>query len=355
MRRIQQERHRIRRDIMVNVDNDLLKCDEILDGNELNFNGNYDGKELNGEGKEEITESSNERIDWDMEIAQQIQRQMEYNGDSDNVDSLNGNNNQANYENGTSVEYEAVQNAKVDGSSEVNNENESANNVVNSDNENNGQERRSMSLFQRIFGSDPFGLNSMLQYPGANINSNGAQNSSSNAPNQRSNGSYTVRFRGSNNVCILLLPQGSNRFSLTVSSNNNMYTTNSLNQESRRNRFNVNNDMNNPIFRVTPESLLGSMFPGSSAEVPLIQIVNINSRSNGLNDNEIDNHSIIDKYKSKDDNTKNEDCLICMEKLKNNDEIRRLPCMHIFHKNEIDIWLKTKDSCPICRQSITQQ
>merc|ERR1719189_1419451 len=51
-----------------------------------------------------------------------------------------------------------------------------------------------------------------------------------------------------------------------------------------------------------------------------------------------------------------ESCSICLEPFKNGDTIKRLPCMHIFHQNEIDRWLLTgNDKCPICRMPINGQ
>jgi len=45
-------------------------------------------------------------------------------------------------------------------------------------------------------------------------------------------------------------------------------------------------------------------------------------------------------------------CCICLENFKDKEELKRLPCMHLFHKNEIDKWLKTNVCCPICRLTI---
>merc|ERR1719150_1418046 len=57
-----------------------------------------------------------------------------------------------------------------------------------------------------------------------------------------------------------------------------------------------------------------------------------------------------DKCNDDEDDNKPESCSICLETFKDGDEIRRLPCLHIFHKNEIDRWLLTgADKCPICR------
>jgi len=71
---------------------------------------------------------------------------------------------------------------------------------------------------------------------------------------------------------------------------------------------------------------------------------------------EDDNSNNMDETTEKEENKKKETCSICLEPFKNGDEIRRLPCFHIFHKNEIDRWLTTgNDKCPICRVPINGQ
>lgn len=45
-------------------------------------------------------------------------------------------------------------------------------------------------------------------------------------------------------------------------------------------------------------------------------------------------------------------CVICMETFVEGDEIRRLPCLHIFHKDCIDRWLGRVGSCPVCKHRV---
>jgi E3 ubiquitin-protein ligase RNF38/44 len=47
-------------------------------------------------------------------------------------------------------------------------------------------------------------------------------------------------------------------------------------------------------------------------------------------------------------------CVICMCGFEVEQMIRDLPCLHQFHMECIDAWLKSNASCPICRDDVTQ-
>ncbi|KAL4511748.1 hypothetical protein ABPG72_012593 [Tetrahymena utriculariae] len=43
-------------------------------------------------------------------------------------------------------------------------------------------------------------------------------------------------------------------------------------------------------------------------------------------------------------------CIICLAKYSNDDDVRKLNCKHYFHQHCVDEWLKKKKDCPVCRQ-----
>ena len=45
-------------------------------------------------------------------------------------------------------------------------------------------------------------------------------------------------------------------------------------------------------------------------------------------------------------------CQVCQFPYEEGDVLRRLPCHHCFHKDCVDSWLETKDTCALCRKSI---
>ncbi|XP_077478990.1 E3 ubiquitin-protein ligase ARK2C isoform X3 [Stigmatopora argus] len=50
-----------------------------------------------------------------------------------------------------------------------------------------------------------------------------------------------------------------------------------------------------------------------------------------------------------------EKCTICLSMLEDDEDVRRLPCMHLFHQGCVDQWLATSRKCPICRVDIETQ
>lgn len=45
-------------------------------------------------------------------------------------------------------------------------------------------------------------------------------------------------------------------------------------------------------------------------------------------------------------------CMVCLSDFSADEEVRKLPCCHIFHANCIDEWLRRCTDCPICKQNV---
>jgi len=45
-------------------------------------------------------------------------------------------------------------------------------------------------------------------------------------------------------------------------------------------------------------------------------------------------------------------CTICLSEFEVEEDVRRLPCMHLFHVECVDQWLGQNKRCPICRVDI---
>ncbi|XP_028295670.1 E3 ubiquitin-protein ligase Arkadia isoform X3 [Gouania willdenowi] len=65
-------------------------------------------------------------------------------------------------------------------------------------------------------------------------------------------------------------------------------------------------------------------------------------------------HGKQDEDEVADEDTE-EKCTICLSILEEGEDVRRLPCMHLFHQLCVDQWLLTNKKCPICRVDIEAQ
>lgn len=46
-------------------------------------------------------------------------------------------------------------------------------------------------------------------------------------------------------------------------------------------------------------------------------------------------------------------CMVCLGEYEENEVIRTLPCLHIFHQPCIDKWLQAHKTCPLCKHDVT--
>ncbi|KAG0237322.1 cytochrome c oxidase subunit 1 [Actinomortierella wolfii] len=47
-------------------------------------------------------------------------------------------------------------------------------------------------------------------------------------------------------------------------------------------------------------------------------------------------------------------CSICLCEYEDDEELRKMPCLHYFHKSCVDEWLKLHKSCPLCKRDIDE-
>ena len=68
---------------------------------------------------------------------------------------------------------------------------------------------------------------------------------------------------------------------------------------------------------------------------------------NELPETEIDDVSLLDSERK--------NCIICTVGFKCGDKVTMLPCIHMFHTNCIQNWLKSKNFCPFCKMKLTKE
>ncbi|XP_038649317.1 E3 ubiquitin-protein ligase RNF165 isoform X2 [Scyliorhinus canicula] len=106
----------------------------------------------------------------------------------------------------------------------------------------------------------------------------------------------------------------------------------------------------------------------SSASVELLQLEDrLGTVNRGAIQNVIEQYTFPHKYKTRmhknlkgpkedeEDTDFDEKCTICLCMLEEGENVRRLPCMHLFHQVCVDQWLATSKKCPICRVDIEAQ
>ncbi|OIT29064.1 e3 ubiquitin-protein ligase [Nicotiana attenuata] len=78
--------------------------------------------------------------------------------------------------------------------------------------------------------------------------------------------------------------------------------------------------------------------------------MNMGSLDRGASDEQLSNLPSW-KYKEQPKN-ENVECCICLAKYGDKEEIRELPCSHIFHLKCVDQWLRIISCCPLCKQEL---
>ena len=61
----------------------------------------------------------------------------------------------------------------------------------------------------------------------------------------------------------------------------------------------------------------------------------------------------ICNYESIPDSEKDVECVVCLSKIEEGDDIRVLKCDHMYHRHCLDKWVAFKNhTCPLCRESL---
>lgn len=77
----------------------------------------------------------------------------------------------------------------------------------------------------------------------------------------------------------------------------------------------------------------------------------VHSGTIGATEEEIENQTLPYQY-NKDQCILEEKCTICLSEYVHLEHVRRLPCMHLFHIQCVDRWLRQNSRCPMCRMNI---
>ena len=72
----------------------------------------------------------------------------------------------------------------------------------------------------------------------------------------------------------------------------------------------------------------------------------------GMGNSELNKIPIL-QYGVGMDKQDDDTCTICFEEYKHKALIKKLDCDHYYHSHCIDKWLKTKKSCPICKERVS--
>ena len=251
-------------------------------------------------------EVSPEEIAQQKEIEKQIEREKRYNQEN------NQRNNQRNYQHDNQRNY---QNNQRNNQRNINDnffDNQFFPNLGSSDMDNN---------FGNLFNNLSNAISGQQRQ---NIN-NFERNRRNNNPNNHSNSNVNIRIE-------TIGPHGQR---IVQTYNQPQSEMNIFSNNRRRNISFI--DFNDGIFGNIFSDFLRRM---GSRENPTDEEI-----LNELPETQIEDVNKLDPEKK--------NCIICLEDFKNGDKAIILPCIHLFHTNCIKNWLKTQNTCPICKFKLT--
>ena len=78
----------------------------------------------------------------------------------------------------------------------------------------------------------------------------------------------------------------------------------------------------------------------------------VHSTTIGATQEHIDRETLSYRFTKRPDAGAEEKCTICLCEYADDEEVRRLPCLHLFHIECVDRWLRQNKRCPMCRMDI---
>ncbi|GAB2232632.1 hypothetical protein Droror1_Dr00011674 [Drosera rotundifolia] len=110
-------------------------------------------------------------------------------------------------------------------------------------------------------------------------------------------------------------------------------------------------DVDNPAAPSMSEEEINSLpvhkykVPGSQSSGSFLS----QASSSASSENKQDISISVEGSKGSDDELT---CSVCLEQVNAGELIRTLPCLHQFHTNCIDPWLRQQATCPVCKHDV---
>lgn len=77
------------------------------------------------------------------------------------------------------------------------------------------------------------------------------------------------------------------------------------------------------------------------------------SNNNAIKIKDLNQYSKLEIY-TREENSEEQSCMICLENIESNTIVRKLNCTHYFHYECVDRWFETNKSCPVCRYGMSE-
>ena len=280
----------------------------------------------------------------------------------------NNSNNNINQQSNNNINNNEINNNNINNNNINNNNinNNNINNNVNNENGNNNNSNNNGGIISSIINF--FGHMNNNNQNNSNANDNREEsptrlerilskisNVVSNIPGLRRNFNYSInQFSNSSSnstqnrvVYYVTQPLVANNFQNAPNNN--------INNNPNNNSNNIPNN-NNILF---PSNLV---LPPNFANFPLPPLI-IGERGHVYNPSEQRNNVNIDaimnllpssEVKEKKEG-ENNNCIICLNDFEIGDNVTSLPCLHVYHTDCIKSWLKSKNHCPICKYTISEE